>query len=68
VEVDCQDIFKPGQLGVAIGRASTLNGLRVVNFTTKACIRQPEKILMIVNSEDMLNTKDDRSCCNSHVR
>ncbi|XP_060582058.1 uncharacterized protein LOC132738566, partial [Ruditapes philippinarum] len=28
VEVDCRDIFKPGQLGVAMGRACTLEGLR----------------------------------------
>ncbi|XP_053391870.1 uncharacterized protein LOC128554617 [Mercenaria mercenaria] len=44
VEVDCRDIFKPGQLGVAIGRARSLDGLRVINFNKNACIKQPEKI------------------------
>ncbi|XP_060552571.1 uncharacterized protein LOC132713884 [Ruditapes philippinarum] len=68
VEVDCRDIFKPGQLGVAMGRACTLEGLRVINFTSKVCIQQPEKILRFVNAEDSLKTEQDRSCCNSFVR
>ena len=32
VTVNCQFISQPGQLGVAIGRAVSVNGLKVVNF------------------------------------
>ncbi|CAC5383693.1 PIF1 [Mytilus coruscus] len=36
VEVDCYSFFSPGQMGVAIGRAMTIQGLRVVNYNSKA--------------------------------
>ncbi|XP_053388812.1 uncharacterized protein LOC128551890 [Mercenaria mercenaria] len=68
VEVDCRDIFKPGQLGVAIGRARSLDGLRVINFNKNACIKQPEKIQRFLTLEDSIETKDDRSCCNNYAR
>ncbi|WAR28374.1 PIF1-like protein [Mya arenaria] len=32
VEVDCRDIFKAGQLAVAMSRATASSGLRVINF------------------------------------
>ncbi|XP_053402851.1 uncharacterized protein LOC123530709 [Mercenaria mercenaria] len=68
VEVDCRDIFKQGQLGVAIGRARSLDGLRVINFNKNACIKQPEKIQRFLTLEDSIETKDDRSCCNNYAR
>ncbi|XP_053372945.1 uncharacterized protein LOC123522808 [Mercenaria mercenaria] len=67
IQVDCRDIFKPGQLGVAIGRARSLDGLRVINFNKNACIKQPEKIQRFLTLEDSIETKDDRSCCNNYA-
>ena len=35
VEVDCTNIFKPGQLAVAVGRCKSIEGLRVINYDIK---------------------------------
>ena len=36
VEIDCYSFFVPGQMGVAVGRATNTDGLRIVNFNDKA--------------------------------
>ena len=33
--VDCENCVQPGQLGVAVGRAVSFEGLKVVNFKKK---------------------------------
>lgn len=33
--VDCENCVQPGQLGVAVGRAVSVEGLKVVNFKKK---------------------------------
>ncbi len=40
VIVDCTHITKPGQLGVAIGRATEAKGLQVVNFNMASATRK----------------------------
>lgn len=40
--MDCRGIFKPGQLGVAMSRARDSGGLRVTNFTPRACMPRPD--------------------------
>lgn len=35
VTVDCKDFFAPGQLGVAVGRATSFAGLQVLNYTSE---------------------------------
>lgn len=62
VEVDCREIFKAGQLGVAISRVKTSAGLRVLNFHPRYVIA-PERTVkefMIEPSNEML---PDLSCC-----
>lgn len=45
VEVDCFSFFAPGQMGVAIGRASRISGLRVLNFNSKAAFtKHPDEV------------------------
>jgi ATP-dependent exoDNAse (exonuclease V) alpha subunit len=45
VEVDCYSFFAPGQMGVAVGRSVTKDGLRVVNFNLQdAKLKHPEEI------------------------
>ncbi|XP_071101004.1 ATP-dependent DNA helicase PIF1-like [Haliotis cracherodii] len=41
VEVDCSEMNVPGQIGVAIGRATNKKGLRVINFHPRLVTRQP---------------------------
>lgn len=63
LEVDCRQIFKPGQLGVALGRAQTTKGLRVINFNAKRhVISQPANVMNFLNNTTS-ELQDDRSCC-----
>ncbi|XP_053389252.1 uncharacterized protein LOC128552247 [Mercenaria mercenaria] len=62
VNVDCQQIFKPGQLGVALSRARSCEGIRVINYDPKYCIRQPQIISDFI-SEDTVPVNEDVSCC-----
>lgn len=32
VEIDCYSFFAPGQMGVAVGRAVSIGGLRILNY------------------------------------
>ena len=62
VEVDCRDIFKTGQLGVAMSRARSSEGLRVINFHPRYIIHPPAAVheFMNLRNEDIL---EDMSCC-----
>lgn len=40
IEVDCQGIFKSGQLGVAISRTPSISGFRILNFNPKVIFPQ----------------------------
>ncbi|XP_021349151.1 uncharacterized protein LOC110447633 [Mizuhopecten yessoensis] len=62
VEVDCQQMFKPGQLGVAMGRVRTTAGLRVINFKEQGCLPQPECINTFV-LEPSMPREDSLTCC-----
>ncbi|XP_052271830.1 uncharacterized protein LOC127872545 [Dreissena polymorpha] len=63
LEVDCHQIFKPGQLGVALGRAKSSEGLRVINFDpTCHVISQPEVVQLFMNQPSILE-HEDLSCC-----
>ena len=43
IAVDCHMINRPGQLGVAIGRATSLTGLQLIN-TASCSLKQPESL------------------------
>ncbi|XP_053388253.1 uncharacterized protein LOC123543993 [Mercenaria mercenaria] len=62
VEVDCQQMFRPGQLGVAMGRVRSSDGLRVINFTPKVCIPQPDEIKGYLTMP-YVEPADDFNCC-----
>lgn len=42
VEIDCKFVNQPGQIGVAVGRAQTIDGLCVNNFK-KSCLKGTQK-------------------------
>ena len=67
VEIDCRDIFRPGQLGVAMSRVRSVEGLRVINFHPKVCLPHSQD-LHVFNAEPPLVPKDDLSCCHSDDR
>ena len=63
MEIDCREIFAPGQLGVAIGRAKTSDGLRILHFNKKLHLIPPSKV--VLNFLDLGTTpfSNDKSCC-----
>ncbi|KAJ8044896.1 ATP-dependent DNA helicase PIF1 [Holothuria leucospilota] len=62
VEVDCRKMTAPGQIGVAIGRAKTKSGLRVLNFYPGQMVRQPQLIEEFYNSSSA-PLQDGCFCC-----
>ncbi|XP_053382006.1 uncharacterized protein LOC128549396 [Mercenaria mercenaria] len=62
VEVNCQQMYRPGQLGVAMGRVRSSDGLRVINFTPKVCIPQPDEIKGYLTMP-YVEPADDFNCC-----
>jgi hypothetical protein len=68
VEVDCHSFFAPGQMGVAIGRATNKAGLRVRNFNkTAAHLKHPPCVYEFYD-KDFQQPLEDLSCCRSvHV-
>ncbi|WAR18361.1 PIF1-like protein [Mya arenaria] len=61
VEIDCQEIFRPGQLGVALSRATNSHGLRVINFHQRYLIKPPALITEFMRKEsaEILQRRDD---------
>jgi hypothetical protein len=58
VTVNCQHSIQPGQLGVAIGRAISVKGLKVVNFK-----KHPRYVFNFYESFSVGEIKHDLSCC-----
>ncbi|CAG2240963.1 PIF1 [Mytilus edulis] len=63
VEVDSSNIFKAGQLGVAVGRVRKKKGLRLIDFHTKNVIK-PEKSLFEFYELNSVPFLSDLECCN----
>jgi len=63
--VDCENSVQPGQLGVAIGRAVSVEGLKVVNFKKHLCRKHPSYVYNFHGSFSIGVVKNDLSCCNN---
>ena len=45
VEVDCFSFFAPGQMGVAVDRAVSIEGLRIINYNSAAAhLKHPQSV------------------------
>lgn len=64
VEVDCYSFFAPGQIGVAIGRAVTTSGLRILNFNQKAASTKHPDLVYEFYDRQFMDFRDDLLCCN----
>ena len=62
VEVDCSNIFKAEQLGVAIGRARKKKGLRLIDFQPRN-VTKPDKSLFKFNEQSSVDFLYDLECC-----
>ncbi|VDI51194.1 Hypothetical predicted protein [Mytilus galloprovincialis] len=63
VEVDCYSFFSPGQMGVAIGRAMTIQGLRVVNYNSKAAKLKHNEDVYNLYDQESLQPLQNLHCC-----
>ena len=63
VEIDCHSFFAPGQMGVAVGRAVRISGLRIVNYnSTAAHLKHPQVVYDFYSSASAA-ANADLSCC-----
>lgn len=62
VEVDCSGIFEPGQVSVAIGRARSIKGLRVIGFKKSFCKQHLTSVVTFSGIPSM-DYSQDLSCC-----
>jgi hypothetical protein len=67
VEVDCFSFFAPGQMGVAIGRATSTDGLCVRNFNLKAAHLKHPQCVYDFYEKEFQPPLDDLSCCRKHT-
>ena len=68
VAVDCHLINRPGQLGVAIGRATSLTRLQLTNFNAASCrVKQPDSVYEFYATSCSQPLADDRSCCKTYI-
>ena len=68
LEVDCKDIFAPGQLSVAIGRATTTTGLKIRGFDPTRHIVPPASSVLEFMENPGTEFKDSLDCCKQHTR
>jgi hypothetical protein len=66
VEIDCRNMNFPGQLGVAIGRATTTEGLRVINFDKCYLKKQPTFLQSYYESESE-PILENLECCRKPI-
>jgi hypothetical protein len=66
LEVDCRNMWQPGQVGVAVGRATNKAGLRVVNFVERQSRPHPASVIEFEERPSM-RPLHDVSCCQSEV-
>ncbi|CAG2199280.1 PIF1 [Mytilus edulis] len=44
LEIDCKNSNQPGQVGVAVGRAKLISGIKVTNYKSSSIKRHPEAV------------------------
>ena len=63
VTVNCQHSIQAGQLGVAVGRAISVKGLKAVNFKKHLCKKHPGFVFNFYESFSVGEVQHDLSCC-----
>lgn len=60
--IHCKNFHQPGQMGVAIGRATTIEGLQVLDYHLSASIKHRKEVIDYCDSAGA-NFSPDLSCC-----
>jgi ATP-dependent DNA helicase PIF1 len=63
VVVDCKNATNPGQIGVAVGRATHVDGLMVKNFKASSCRSHPQCVDKYYQMCTAGDVQDDKTCC-----
>ncbi|CAC5386565.1 unnamed protein product [Mytilus coruscus] len=50
LEIDCKNSNQPGQVGVAVGRAKSISGIKVTNYKSSNIKRHPEAVYQFYHS------------------
>jgi len=66
VEIDCRDIFRPGQLSVALSRVTSSEGLRVINFHDRHVMTPPRTVTDFMESMTT-HMPTDQICCQKYT-
>lgn len=61
--VNCENSSQPGQVGVAVGRAESVEGLRVLNFKKVLCKKHPVHVTNFYSSFTLGIIYKDLTCC-----
>ncbi|XP_062614065.1 uncharacterized protein LOC134275790 [Saccostrea cucullata] len=67
VVVDCQNCFIPGQIGVAVGRATSVEGLKILNFKSSHVIQHHQSVYAYYKTCNVGNLIPNKSCCQGHT-
>lgn len=61
--VNCENCYQMGQIGVAIGRAEKVEGLKVIKFKKSLCRKYPLHVTDFYENFTIGNVHADLSCC-----
>ena len=65
-KVDCRNVHHPGQIRVAVWRAVSIGGLRIINCSQRLLPEHPA-YLTAFYEESSLPLLDDLTCCNASI-
>jgi hypothetical protein len=63
LDVDCYSFFAPGQMGVAIARATCTDGLRIVNYNSTAARLKHDQVVYDFYGLDSMQPLNNLECC-----
>ena len=67
VVVDSSNFWRPGQLGVAVGRATCKEALQVSRYSKNAaCLKHPQVVTDFYNMRSLM-MRQDLLCCNKRI-
>ena len=70
--IDCRHVMNPGQIGVALGRAESIDGMQVLNYKPSLCKKNPDTVYEFYHkiyerSSGNDDIRPDVYCCRNHT-
>lgn len=67
IEVDGDNIFSPGQLGVVIGRTTMKKNLRLINFNPRSVLKHETSLSEFYDTFVSFDFSDNLQCCRLQI-